>query len=789
MDGFVINTTVSAKPRLESANYDTKQTMTNEMGFGAHDEIEELHDEEEQEDADKFCQPEQWEEAVEKDRPPFKSYLSIVAGETVAQIEWAIQYVFFTPMLLRLGASPEVASISWIFAPVLALPLGPWIGRRSDTCTLALGKRRPFLIVTTAIITACLVIIPLTDEFLSSQSVAAIAILMMANAILDISNNLQDQLIRSLATDLVENPQYQTRMHSWISTSVGLGNVVGGVMGTIDYSGLTDQLNSETIVFLLTAIVFSVSSVLMMILADEQALVVVVEEEVREDDEENMATPGSDTVLQAAALVAADYESNDSFQVPPPPPSAISPLGHSRKSPYQTSRKSPLQSSRKSPLQSSMRQSSLRTIKQVDMMEEVSENGALDVSNKSGNDSAHTRISVSGRSTPHRSPISTQRKGLSPASSFRLNDSRGSNGSRGRRQRGSFWSRSFGLAFANDGHQHQRQRATSVPGVGSSKTLTANPMMEKSSRRVTVNFASIDECVLRRNSYLRAARSRRPPKRKTFAPSSVSRRAPSLLMHQHMMEAEWLSQPSLGAIEEDTERKDEEGSGDDETTFRSIQKLLKKSQKSFQYMCAVQFVAYMGLWPVFIYTTSYFASNVYNGDPSADPLSEDGERYSAGVRRGAIASVTLSVVTMVTSPLLPSIIDRLGIRTTFVLSQLLTGASTMMAYFFQGAVVSVFLVGAAGFSWAANNSIPYVYVGYAVPADDVGLATSVVFLFQTLPVFVVAASFGSMIRVAGDDYALPFLVAGDFFILAAILGWLVPAPKVKAKKQQSNIGT
>ena len=50
---------------------------------------------------------------------------------------------------------------------------------------------------------------------------------------------------------------------------MGFGNVVGGIVGTIDFSGLSGELTSETVVFLITAVVFGGASIGMLVLAKE----------------------------------------------------------------------------------------------------------------------------------------------------------------------------------------------------------------------------------------------------------------------------------------------------------------------------------------------------------------------------------------------------------------------------------------------------------------------------------------------------------------------------------------
>jgi len=70
------------------------------------------------------------------------------------------------------------------------------------------------------------------------------------NAILEVANGLFDQLQRVLAVDLTP-VKFQPRMYSLIATSVGIGNVVGCFLSTVDFSSINLPISTEAMLFFL----------------------------------------------------------------------------------------------------------------------------------------------------------------------------------------------------------------------------------------------------------------------------------------------------------------------------------------------------------------------------------------------------------------------------------------------------------------------------------------------------------------------------------------------------------
>jgi len=80
--------------------------------------------------------------------------------------------------------------------------------------------------------------------------------------------------------------------------------------------------------------------------------------------------------------------------------------------------------------------------------------------------------------------------------------------------------------------------------------------------------------------------------------------------------------------------------------------------------------------------------------------------------------------------------------------------------------------------WVANTTIPYLYIAYYVPEDDVSFAIGILFAFQNfLPLLLIAGDFGTIIRMAGN-FEIVFLIASAMLFVAGIVCLFVPTPPI-----------
>ena len=208
--------------------------------------------------------------------------------------------------------------------------------------------------------------------------------------------------------------------------------------------------------------------------------------------------------------------------------------------------------------------------------------------------------------------------------------------------------------------------------------------------------------------------------------------------------------------------------------------------KPFRFLCLQQLLAWLGLWPIWLFATAYFGGSVYSGSPT-DPIGSEGrEAYDAGVRSGSLACAALGLSSSVVGVmLLPTLSRWLGMRATYVLMQAAGGASILGLYVVRCPVWSTVLVATTGLSWAANNCVPYAVIQTfcnksdddSNSEDDIALYTNVLYIVQTLPQLLGAIVLGPIVEACGGDYAVAMAIAGVCGLLGAVFGvfWIPPS--------------
>lgn len=63
------------------------------------------------------------------------------------EFSYAAETAFVSPTLLKIGVDHKRMTLVWALSPLIGFFLTPILGSLSDRCTLALGRRRPFIIL------------------------------------------------------------------------------------------------------------------------------------------------------------------------------------------------------------------------------------------------------------------------------------------------------------------------------------------------------------------------------------------------------------------------------------------------------------------------------------------------------------------------------------------------------------------------------------------------------------------------------------------------------------------
>ncbi|CAL3962318.1 hypothetical protein PZA11_000488 [Diplocarpon coronariae] len=186
------------------------------------------------------------------------------------QFTWGIEMTYCTPYLLSLGLTKSRTSLVWIAGPISGLIMQPIVGVIADRSTSKYGRRRPFMVVGSFVVGACLMALGWAKEIVAYfveegefRKTCTVAVAVLSIYAIDFAINAVQGCCRSLIADTLPAPKQQAGS-AWASRMVAIGHLVGYFIGTIDLVGMFGPSYGATqfkklIILAALALVFTVS--------------------------------------------------------------------------------------------------------------------------------------------------------------------------------------------------------------------------------------------------------------------------------------------------------------------------------------------------------------------------------------------------------------------------------------------------------------------------------------------------------------------------------------------------
>nr|BAJ34415.1 unnamed protein product [Eutrema halophilum] len=170
------------------------------------------------------------------------SLVTLVLSCTVAagvQFGWALQLSLLTPYIQTLGISHAFSSFIWLCGPITGLVVQPCVGIWSDNCTSKYGRRRPFILVGSLMISIAVIIIGFSADigyllgdtkehcstFKGTRTRAAF-VFIIGFWLLDLANNTVQGPARALLADL-SGPDQRNTANAVFCLWMAVGNILG----------------------------------------------------------------------------------------------------------------------------------------------------------------------------------------------------------------------------------------------------------------------------------------------------------------------------------------------------------------------------------------------------------------------------------------------------------------------------------------------------------------------------------------------------------------------------------
>jgi maltose/moltooligosaccharide transporter len=205
----------------------------------------------------------------------------------------------------------------------------------------------------------------------------------------------------------------------------------------------------------------------------------------------------------------------------------------------------------------------------------------------------------------------------------------------------------------------------------------------------------------------------------------------------------------------------------------AIGEALAEMPRPMRQLALVQFVTWVGLFCLFLYFGVAVARNVFGAQSPSDAL------YSEGVKWAGYCSGFYNLVCSLVSPVLPTIVRRIGKKATHSVCLLAGALGLISIAFIHNKWLLFGPMFGVGIAWASILSMPYSILSASIPQNKMGVYMGIFNFFIVLPEITASLCFGwIMSHLLGNNRMSALIVGGVCFILAALLTQRIQEYKV-----------
>jgi solute carrier family 45 protein 1/2/4 len=154
------------------------------------------------------------------------------------QFTWGVETTYVTTYLMMLGMPKAILSIVWIAGPISGLIMAPVIGVLSDGSTSRYGRRRPYMMVGSLVVSVGICGMAWAEELaslftLGDSDARKMVALVLATAFIfltDFAINAVQSCCRALIVDVLP-PHKQELGNGWASRMIAAGHLLGYFLG------------------------------------------------------------------------------------------------------------------------------------------------------------------------------------------------------------------------------------------------------------------------------------------------------------------------------------------------------------------------------------------------------------------------------------------------------------------------------------------------------------------------------------------------------------------------------
>jgi solute carrier family 45 protein 1/2/4 len=159
---------------------------------------------------------------------------------------------YCTPYLLKLGLTKSRVSLVWIAGPLSGLIMQPIVGIVADRSKSPWGRRRPYMVCGTLVVSLCLLLLGWTSEFVNffisgveARKSMTIFLAILSIYGVDFAINAVQSTARSLIVDTLPSSKQQAGS-AWASRMVAVGHLIGYGVGALDLTRIFGTAMGDT---------------------------------------------------------------------------------------------------------------------------------------------------------------------------------------------------------------------------------------------------------------------------------------------------------------------------------------------------------------------------------------------------------------------------------------------------------------------------------------------------------------------------------------------------------------
>ena len=190
---------------------------------------------------------------------------------------------------------------------------------------------------------------------------------------------------------------------------------------------------------------------------------------------------------------------------------------------------------------------------------------------------------------------------------------------------------------------------------------------------------------------------------------------------------------------------------------------LLRMPETMKQLAIVQFFSWIGLFAMWIYTTSGITSHVYG---TSDPLSQS---YNDGADWVNVLFAVYNGVAALVAFALPVLARYTSRKITHFICLILGGVGLASVYLFQQPEWLILPMIGVGIAWASILSMPYAILTGSLPSHKMGIYMGIFNFFIVIPQILAATLLGFLVQGLFQGQAILALVLGGVsMILAAV---------------------